>query len=233
MTEPLRSTFDEELEAIKSGILIMSNMVVETIPKGTEALLEGNLTTAQEIIEADDELDALSVSLEERCYQILTLQQPLAGDLRAVMGALWMNNEIERAGDLMTNIAKATRRIFPEKIPEVVSSLVQEMSNEAQRLLNLSSESYLHGDSGLAAALDDIDDRLDDLNVETVEAIFEKHNDKNLTLNVAVQLALICRYYERIGDHAVNIGERVRYIVDGWTAERTGAARLTDRQKNK
>ena len=62
MTEPLRSTFDEELEAIKSGILIMSNMVVETIPKGTEALLEGNLTTAQEIIEADDELDALSVS---------------------------------------------------------------------------------------------------------------------------------------------------------------------------
>ena len=77
---------------------------------------------------------------------------------------------------------------------------------------------------------DDIDDRLDDLNVETVEAIFEKHNDKNLTLNVAVQLALICRY-ERIGDHAVNIGERVRYIVDGWTAERTGAARLTDRHK--
>ena len=215
MTEPLRSTFDEELEAIKSGILIMSNMVVETIPKGTEALLEGNLTTAQEIIEADDELDALSVSLEERCYQILTLQQPLAGDLRAVMGALWMNNEIERAGDLMTNIAKATRRIFPEKIPDVVSSLIQNMSNEAQRLLNLSSESYLHGDSGLAAALDDIDDRLDDLNVDTVEAIFEKHNDKNLTLNVAVQLALICRYYERIGDHAVNIGERVRYIVDG------------------
>lgn len=144
MTEPLRSTFDEELEAIKSGILIMSNMVVETIPKGTEALLEGNLTTAQEIIEADDELDALSVSLEERCYQILTLQQPLAGDLRAVMGALWMNNEIERAGDLMTNIAKATRRIFPEKIPDVVSSLIQNMSNEAQRLLNLSSESYLH-----------------------------------------------------------------------------------------
>ena len=208
MTEPLRSTFDEELEAIKSGILIMSNMVVETIPKGTEALLEGNLTTAQEIIEADDELDALSVSLEDRCYQILTLQQPLAGDLRAVMGALWMNNEIERAGDLMTNIAKATRRIFPEKIPDIVSSLIQNMSNEAQRLLNLSSESYLHGDSGLAAALDDIDDRLDDLNVETVEAIFEKHNDKNLTLNVAVQLALICRYYERIGDHAVNIGER-------------------------
>ena len=92
MTEPLRSTFDEELEAIKSGILIMSKMVVETIPKGTEALLDGNLTTAQEIIEADDELDALSVSLEDRCYQILTLQQPLAGDLRAVMGALWMNN---------------------------------------------------------------------------------------------------------------------------------------------
>ncbi|MBG01683.1 MAG: hypothetical protein CL470_05360, partial [Acidimicrobiaceae bacterium] len=80
-----------------------------------------------------------------------------------------------------------------------------------------------------SCALDDIDDRLDDLNIETVEAIFETHNQEQLTLHVAVQLALICRYYERIGDHAVNIGERIRYIVDGWSPERTGAARLTQR----
>ena len=88
------------------------------------------------------------------------------------------------------------------------------------------------GDSGLASALDDIDDRLDELNEETVKAVsIEKHNDSEMELNVSVQLALVCRYYERIGDHAVNVGERVSYIVNGWKPERTGAARLTDTTK--
>jgi len=87
MQEQLRSTFDEELETIKTGILEMSKIVEETIPIGTQALLEGDLTVAQKIIENDDKLDALSISLEEMCYHVLTLQQPLAGDLRSVMGA--------------------------------------------------------------------------------------------------------------------------------------------------
>ena len=85
--------------------------------------------------------------------------------------------------------------------------------------------SYIEGDSGLASALDDIDDRLDELNEETVKAVLSGHTNSEMELNLSVQLALVCRYYERIGDHAVNVGERVTYIVNGWKPENTGAAR--------
>jgi phosphate transport system protein len=80
-------------------------------------------------------------------------------------------------------------------------------------------------DTSLASALDDIDDRLDELQVAYVQAIFRSHSEMNLNLQGAVQMAMIGRYYERVGDHAVNIGERVMYMVTGWLPEKSGAAR--------
>lgn len=232
MTEELRKSFHEELEGIQHGIVRMAGRVSEAIPRGTEAFLSGDLGEAQRIIEEDDILDAMSIELEERCYQVLALQQPMASDLRAVTSALWLNSEIERSGDLMTNIAKATRRIYGTQIDPKVRGLLVQMSEEAARLFRLAVDAYVEGDTGLAAALDDIDDRLDDLNADTVEAIFETHNERELELQPAVQLALVCRYYERIGDHAVNMGERVVYMVDGWMPEHTGAVRASIRKSD-
>ncbi|MCY4193121.1 MAG: hypothetical protein OXF04_02335, partial [bacterium] len=94
----------------------------------------------------------------------------------------------------------------------------------------LSIDSYVDRNAGLAAALDDIDDQLDNLNRECVQAVFQAHNDACIDLQAAVQLCLISRYYERIGDHAVNIGERVVYMVTGWLPEYTGSARLQIRE---
>lgn len=225
MTEELRKAFHEDLDTIKHGIVRMAGRVSETIPRGTEAFLASDLAEAQTLIEEDDIIDALSIELEERCYEVLALQQPMASDLRAIMTALWLNAEIERSGDLMTNIAKATRRIYGSEIDPRIRGLLVQMSEEAARLFRLAINSYVERDAGLAVALDDIDDRLDELNIETTQAILETYNDRDLDLQPAVQLALICRYYERIGDHAVNIGERVRYMVDGWLPEQTGAAR--------
>ena len=99
------------------------------------------------------------------------------------------------------------------------------MSEEAVRLTRLSIDAYAERHAGLAAALKDIDDRLDDLQTDFIEAIFEAHDNGSLELQETVQLALIARYYERIGDHAVNIGERVLYMVTGTPAESTGATR--------
>lgn len=225
MTEELRKAFHEDLDTIKHGIVRMAGRVSETIPRGTEAFLASDLAEAQTLIEEDDIIDALSIELEERCYEVLALQQPMASDLRSIMTALWLNSEIERSGDLMTNIAKATRRIYGSEIDPRIRGLLVQMSEEAARLFRLAINSYVERDAGLAVALDDIDDRLDELNIETTQAILETYNDRDLDLQPAVQLALICRYYERIGDHAVNIGERVRYMVDGWLPEQTGAAR--------
>jgi phosphate transport system protein len=230
MTDDLRRSFHVELDAIKHGIVRMAGRVSETIPRGTEAFLAGDLAEAQALIEDDDILDAMSIELEERCYQVLALQQPMASDLRAITSALWLNSEIERSGDLMTNIAKATRRIYGVDIDPKVRGLLVQMSEEAARLFRLAVDAYVEGDAGLAAALDDIDDRLDDLNKETTLAIFEAHSDDQFGLQPSVQLALVCRYFERIGDHAVNMGERIQYMINGWLPEHTGAVRASARK---
>jgi phosphate transport system protein len=233
MNEALRKTYHEELDGIREGIVRMAGLVSELIPRGTEIFLGGDLSEAQRLIEEDDILDAMSIELEERCYQVLALQQPMASDLRAITSALWLNAEIERSGDLMANIAKATRRIYGITIDPRVRGLIVQMSEEAARLFRLSIDSYAEGDSGLGAALRDIDDRLDELHRDTIQAIFETHKDQGYDLQAGVQLALVCRFYERIGDHAVNIGERVCYMVDGWHPEHTGALRANARKQER
>ena len=232
MTEELRKTYHEELESIRESIVRMAGLVGETIPRGTEAFLSGDLAEAQRIIEDDDAIDAMSVELEERCYQVMALQQPMASDLRAITTALWMNAEIERSGDLMANICQAARRVYGSSFGPRIRGLITQMSEEASRLLRLAIDSYAEGNSGLAVALDDIDDRLDELHLDAIAAIFESNRDHAIDLQVGVQLALVCRFYERIGDHAVNMGERVRYMVDGWLPEHSGALRAKARQTN-
>ena len=233
MTEELRKTFHEELESIKNGIIRMAGRVSEAIVRGTDAFLAGDMAEAESLIGNDDVIDAMSIELEERCYQVLALQQPMASDLRAITGALWINGEIERCGDLMSNVCKAARRMHGSTINPSIRGLIQQMSDEAGRLFRLSIDSYIEGDSGLASALDDIDDRLDELNEETTKAVLSEHTNSEMELNVSVQLALVCRYYERRGDHSVNSGEPVSAIVNGWMPENTGAIRAQHRiEKN-
>lgn len=226
----LRKSFHEELDEIQAGIVRMAALVTEAVPRATEALLESNLELAQQLITNDDQLDDLSVHLEERCHHVLALQAPMASDLRALSSALRLNAELERSGDLAVNIAKATRRIYGTRYDATLRGLLVRMSDEACRLMRLAIDSYVDGNAGLAAALDDIDDQLDNLNRECVQAVFQAHNDGCIDIQAAVQLCLISRYYERIGDHAVNIGERVVYMVTGWLPEYTGSARLQVRE---
>lgn len=221
----VRKSFQQTLEEIRQDMVQVAALVTEGIPRATEALLAGDLTEAQRIIEGDDPLDALAVELEERCYQQLALQQPMAGDLRHIVTAIRMVSEIERSGDLVVNIAKGSRRIFGTELPARLRGLIGQMGEESTRLFRLAIDAYMDEDAAMAAALDDLDDRLDAIHRDYVQEIFLVHNAGDLQVQGAVQLALIGRYYERIGDHAVNIGERVRYMVTGWLPEHTGAAR--------
>jgi phosphate transport system protein len=224
--EIVRKSFQQTLEEIRNEMVQMAAHVTEGIPRATEAVLSGDLSDAQAIIEGDDPLDALAVELEEVCYQQLALQQPMAGDLRGIVTAIRMISEIERSGDLVVNIAKGARRIFGTELPSRLRGLIGQMGEEATRLFRLSIDAYVDEDAGMAAALDDLDDRLDAIHRDYIQEIFIAHNEGALQVQAAVQLALIGRYYERIGDHAVNIGERVRYMVTGWLPEHTGAARV-------
>lgn len=219
-----RSAFHQQLDDIHRDLLRAAARVTETIMRGTQVLLDLDMAGAQALIEGDDALDALTLDIEDRCFTVLARQQPMAGDMRAVVTAIRLTSEIERSGDLMVNVAKAARRLYGTPVPVPLRSLLQAMAGEAVRLYQLAMDAYADGDAGMAAAIDDMDDRLDQLHKDYIQAILELHADVR-DVQVAVQLALVGRYYERIGDHAVNIGERVQYMVTGWLPEHTGAVR--------
>ncbi len=181
------------------------------------------------MILGDDEVDAKCVVLEERCYSVLALQSPVAGDLRQVVAALRIIAEVERSADLAVNLCKAARRIYGHRLDPRLRGIIQKMGNQAQQLFREATESFMTSDANRAAALGDMDSYLDGLQREFVQAIFESHSGEGIELQVAVQLAVVARFYERIGDHAVNIGERVRYLVTGWMPEHDGAARFATR----
>ena len=226
----VRRTFHQELDDIRADIVRVAALVTECIPRGTDVLLANDLHGAQTLIESDDEIDSLALEIEERCYQVLALQQPVAIDLRSLVTAIRLTSEIERSGDLMVNVAKGARRIYGVQFDPRLRGLIERMGEEATRLFKLSIDAYVEGNASLGAALDDMDDRLDQLHKDYIQAIFESHHAGNIDLQASVQLALIGRYYERIGDHAVNIGGRVEYMVTGWLPEHNGAARLQARQ---
>jgi phosphate transport system protein len=225
MGDEARKQFHEDLAGGKADIVRLAAMATETIPRATRALLDGDLVAAQQIIDDDDVVDQQSLEIEEACLRVLALQQPMASDLRSVMTAVKLNWELERSADLSVNICKTVRRIYGMALTPLLRGLIEQMSEEAYRLSRLSIDAYMDENVALAAALDDMDDRLDALQLELIRAIFEAHEHEGMPLLNAVQLALIGRYYERIGDHAVNMGQRVQYLVTGWLPEHTGAIR--------
>lgn len=225
-----RLAYRRALDELTAGVMRLGALACETIPRGTEALLDNNLSGAQAVIDDDDILDALTLELEEKCYQIIALQAPMAGDLRRIITISKLVAEIERSADLMVNICKASRRMYGAELTPRIRGVISAMSKEANKLLRLALDAFADENVSLATALADIDDTLDQLNRDIVEEIFSAHSAEQIDLAAAVQLALIARYYERIGDHAVNIGERVTYMVTGWMPEHNGMLRTQNRQ---
>lgn len=221
-----RREYHRQMDDLKADILRLGGMVIETIPRGTEVLLTGDLKVAKDLIDYDDQIDHLSVDIEDRTYLVMARQAPAASELRHLVTISKLVAELERSADLMVNVSKAARRMYGSEMTPRIRGVASSMASEAQKLLQYSLDAYADADESLAAALDDIDDKLDELNVDMVEAVFAAHTDGHIDLQAAVQLALVARYYERIGDHAVNIGQRVTYMVTGWMPEHAGAARV-------
>jgi phosphate transport system protein len=219
MTQDLRRSFHTRLDGIKEGITRLAAGVIETIPRATQILLDADLEGAEYVILADDAVNERAAQLEESCYQLLALQSPMASDLRAIVAAVKIIGDIERSADLVVNLCKATRRMYPCRLDPKLRGLVARMGEQAQQLFKYALDAYVEGDAPLASAIGDMDDLLDRLQVQFVAQIFESHQSESIPLQVAVQLALVARFYERIGDHAVNIADRVRYMVTGDLAD--------------
>lgn len=213
--EELRKSYHHDLEQARNELAVLAARVVEIVPRATSVLLDGDLELAELVIRGDREIDAHSVDVEERCVQILALQAPVASELRNVLALLKMIAEIERSADLAANICKAARRIYGHDLDPKLRGIIARMGEQAANLFAHAIEAFQENDAAKAAALDDMDAYLDALQKQFIASIFESQAAGRIDLQVAVQLALVARFYERIGDHAVNIGERVQYIVTG------------------
>jgi phosphate transport system protein len=219
--EKWRWAFDQELEAIRAAVLEMAASLVEAIPRTTRVLLDADLEGAGYIIQSDANFHAAAQAIEHRCIDVLRLQAPVAADLRQVVSAMQIVAEIERSADLLANICKATRRIYGHSFDHQLGGLITMLGSQATRVHVAAIDAFIDNDAAKASALDDMDLYLNDLHGQFLNAIFESQAAGRIDLQVAMQLALVARFYERIGDHAVNVGNRVHYFV---------TARLQQRQ---
>lgn len=228
-TNVIRTELNDRLDRIRAGLLAMNDMVSLRIDQVTTALLEQDVVAADALIIGDDEIDLLSHQVEDLCIDTLIREQPVASDLRAIIAAIHMNSDIERSGDLTTNIAKAVGRLQGSKPDDRIRDLILRMADQAKMLTDQAGIAYSDLDAELAASIDELDDVLDDLHRTFIQTVIHSSRHGDLEAHETLQLAMIGRFYERIGDHAENVGERIRYIVSGWTPEKAGAERARAR----
>ncbi len=221
----IRTQLDERIQLIERNVLEMIELVAQRLGDVTTAMLEGDIDLADEIVASDDEIDLLSTQVEEGCIDTLVREQPVATDLRFVVGTLHANSDIERSGDLVANIAKAVGRLQGSNPDDQIRDLILRMSVQAVELFRRAGLAYRTRDVELAISIDELDDVLDDLHYRYIQHVIQEARRGELDPQQSMQLALIGRFYERIGDHAENIGERVRYIADGWSPEAQAAER--------
>ncbi len=215
MASDLRPNFHNELEELRNEVARLGAYVVELIPRVTDILLQQDLEGADYVLRGDAEIDSRATNTEERALMLLALQAPVATDLRQIASVLKLAPEIERSADLCCNICKAARRIYGHELDPRLRGLIQKMSAQAQHEYKEAIEAYITVDRVRSAALPDMDDLLDDIHRQFIAQILESHAAGTIDLQVAVQLAVVARFYERLGDHAVNVSNRVRYIATG------------------
>jgi phosphate transport system protein len=213
-----RRTFDEQLSDIRGDVVKLAIKTCEQIGAATQALLDADLSIVDQIYVVRGEIEERVVQLEQRVYQLFALQQPMAGDLRAMLAVLRILHEIELTAGLMRNVARATRRVYPRELPPKIRGIVERMGAQASVQMHLAVDAFADNDDAVASALPDMDDVMDDLQKELFRAIFEGFSGAEVdesALQMAVQLAFVGRDYERAADHAVMIGRWVAFTVTG------------------
>ena len=214
MTET-RKAFHDELQELCQEVVRLGAMAGESIQAGTDAFLDADLAAAERAVSGDAALDELMHTIEAQTYLMLARQQPMAIDLRVLVTILRVIHEFERTGDLMVNVAKATRRLYPYQLEPKIRGLIHRMRQQAAEQLRLAVTAFAERDPVPGTALADMDDVMDDLQKELFRAIFASQVTDEAALHQAVQIALVGRYFERIADHAVNAGQRVAFMVTG------------------
>ncbi len=206
------------VDDVRVDVVRLASLTLDAVASGTEALLRGDLEGADRVVADDDAVDSLRHAVEDECLRIFGLGGIALPDVRFVAMAMRVAHELERSADLMVNVAKATWRRFPRRLDAPASRIVDRLGRQAGVQLRVAVNAFADRDPSWAAALSDMDDTIDELEKRLFRHVLEVGGVDGCddgSLNDAVQLALVARHYERIGDHAVTIAEQVHFVVTG------------------
>jgi phosphate transport system protein len=206
--------FQEELEALKERLLAMGGLAEERVRVAVRAVAEREGGALQAVLSGDEPINDFHIELDDRCFKLLALHQPMAADLRTIVAAVKINTDLERVGDLAVNVAEAGKRYLQH--PPVKPLIdIPRMGDIAQVMLRDALDAFVRRDVFLAEAVLAKDDDLDALKTQIFRELLTFMLQDPATIEPALDLILISRHLERIGDHATNIAENVWFLVRG------------------
>jgi phosphate transport system protein len=210
----VRNLYLTQLDAVREDLIALTRMVRGAVDHATISLLQGDQAVAEDVIAGDDRIDRLREQIEERSFELLSLQNPVASDLRMLVSSLHMVGELERMGDLAAHVAKVARMRVPERaVPEDVAPLFAQMASVCELMIGMVEDLIADPRPEAARELTAVDDDMDRLRRETFRMLLG--GDWAYGVEPAVDVALLGRYYERIADHAVSVARRVVFLATG------------------
>ena len=210
----MRDQYYEQLDAIVDDLVNLTGTVRRAVADATKALLEADAQIAETVIAGDKDIDEATEIIEERALLLLATQQPVATDLRQLVATLRMLTDLQRMGDLSVHVAKVARRRMPDSaVPAHLHPTITAMAAVADSMIDSASRIVANRNVDAASQLEHEDDEMDRLRKDLLRSLLG--DSWTYGVEPAVDLALLGRYYERIGDHAVSMARRVVYLVTG------------------
>ncbi len=204
--------FREELDALQGRLLEMGGLAEERVRAAIQGLVTRDPALFEKVLLGDEPINQLHIEVDNRCFRLLALHQPMATDLRAIVAAVKINTDLERVGDLAVNIAEAgTRYISHPPVKKLID--IPQMGDIAQSMLRDALDAFVKRDTRLAHEVLNEDDRLDSLKTQVFRDLLTYMLKDQSTVEPALDLILVSRHLERIGDHATNIAEDVIFMV--------------------
>ncbi len=205
--------FTEELDELKQRLLVMGGLAEDRLNSAVRALVERDRDLMAEIISGDDMINRLHVEIDDRCFKLLALHQPMAVDLRVIVSAVKINGDLERVGDLAVNVAEASERYVSHAPVKPLIDLPR-MAEMAKRMLHAALDAFVASDATAAQRVLAEDDVLDALKTQIFRELLTYMLGDPHKIEPGIELILISRHLERVGDHATNIAEDVIFIVE-------------------
>lgn len=210
----MRNQYQQQLDSVLTELVEMAGDVRAALDQATHALLTADVAAAESVISGDLAIDEARERIEDESFEILARQAPVAGDLRMLVASLRMVADLERMGDLSVHVAKVARLRFPtQAVPTVLVPTIQQMARTADEMIASAAEIVATRDVEAAHELESADDAMDLLRRSMFRMLLSENWREGV--EPAVDMALLGRYYERIGDHAVSMARRVVFLVTG------------------